>query len=99
MPAVDVANDKRVCQPAFNYQTERDIRAKAEVQMAGDIGDSDIDWSDDGCGGVHIAYGWSNRASYKNMFLAAAQRHPAIVASKLLRVMGWDNEFCFTCQI
>jgi hypothetical protein len=72
-PLFDVANDKRVGQPAFNYQIELTVEQKQNVQMAGDISNSDIDWSDDGRGGVYIAYGWSNQASYKNMFLAAAE--------------------------
>ena len=43
------------------------------IEVASDGSNSDMDWSDDGRGGVYITYGWSNQVSFSNMFLAAAE--------------------------
>jgi len=46
---------------------------KQNIAAATDFSNSDMDWSDDGKGGVYISYGWSNQVSFANMYLAAAE--------------------------
>eukprot|EP01045_Picozoa_sp_COSAG04_P019502 COSAG04_NODE_1899_length_5275_cov_29.229907_6_plen_219_part_00 len=67
-PLFDVANDKRIS-PGTNLTVEQ----MQNIDAATDISNSDMDWSDDGKGGVYISYGWSNQNSFANMFLAAAE--------------------------
>ena len=72
-PLFDEANDRKVGPPAFNYNTTLTPEQLANIAVANDASNSDMDWSDDGRGGVFISYGWSNQESYANMFLAAAE--------------------------
>ena len=60
--------------PAWNYNSSGMSTAQHEnIAAAVDFSNSDMDWSDDGKGGVYISYSWSNQASFANMFLAAAE--------------------------
>ena len=72
-PLFDEANDRLVGPPAWNYRTELTAAQKKNVAVATDFSNSDMDFSDDGKGGVYISYGWSNQASFANMFLNAAE--------------------------
>jgi hypothetical protein len=74
-PLFDEANDKRVGTTQWNYNTSTQLTAaqRENIAKATDFSNSDMDWSDDGKGGVYISYGWSNQASFSNMFLAAAE--------------------------
>jgi hypothetical protein len=72
-PLFDEANDKRVGPAAWNYKTELTPMQLHNIAVANDGSNSDMDWSDDGNGGVYITYGWSNQVSFSNMFLAAAE--------------------------
>jgi hypothetical protein len=46
---------------------------RGNIVASSDASNSDMDRSDDGQGGIYISYGWSNQASFANMFLAAAE--------------------------
>ena len=66
-PLFDEANDKRVGNAAWNYKTELTAHQRANIAVATDASNSDMDWSDDGQGGVYVTYGWSNQVSFANM--------------------------------
>ena len=72
-PLNDEANDKQISPPAWNYNTTLTAELMENVAAASDFSNSDMDWSDDGKGGVYITYGWSNQVSFANMFLNAAE--------------------------
>merc|ERR1712151_11849 len=71
-PLFEEERDKQVGKPAWNYNTTLTEAQKQNVAVATDISNSDMDWCDDGQGGVYISYGWSNQWSSSNMFLGAA---------------------------
>ena len=52
----DEANDRRVSSPAWNYKTELTQAQYENIAVATDASNSDMDWSDDGKGGVYITY-------------------------------------------
>eukprot|EP01052_Picozoa_sp_SAG31_P042123 SAG31_NODE_6589_length_1961_cov_1.373255_2_plen_329_part_00 len=72
-PLFDEANDRKISSAAWNYKTELTAAQLENIKVASDGSNSDMDWSDDGRGGVYITYGWSNQVSFANMFLAAAE--------------------------
>eukprot|EP01052_Picozoa_sp_SAG31_P030333 SAG31_NODE_3102_length_4673_cov_2.821382_3_plen_211_part_00 len=72
-PLFDKHNDKQVGPRKWNYNTTLTNAQKHSIAAASDPSNSDMDWSDDGRGGVYISYGWSNQESFANMFLAAAE--------------------------
>jgi hypothetical protein len=63
-PLFDEANDRRVGPPAFNYNTTLTAEQYENIVVANDASNSDMDWSDDGQGGVFISYGWSNQVIF-----------------------------------
>ena len=72
-PLFDEANDRKISPAAWNYKSELTAAQLENIEVASDGSNSDMDWSDDGRGGVYITYGWSNQVSFSNMFLAAAE--------------------------
>lgn len=66
-PLFDEHNDKQIGPLKLTAEQHDNIA------IANDASNSDMDWSDDGRGGVYISYGWSNQESFANMFLAAAE--------------------------
>jgi hypothetical protein len=51
-PLYDEHNDKHVGPPAYNYNTTLTPEQHENIAMANDASNSDMDWSDDGQGGV-----------------------------------------------
>jgi len=51
-PLYDEHNDKHVGPPAYNYNTTLTPAQHENLAMANDASNSDMDWSDDGQGGV-----------------------------------------------
>lgn len=62
--------DRAINQNSWNYNTNFSEAMKSLISNATDINNSDIDFCDDGRGGVYISYSWGNQEGIE--FLAAA---------------------------
>jgi len=67
----DTMADRHIGDEAWNYETNFTDAMKNLIANATDNNNSDIDFCDDGQGGVYIAYSWGNQQGIE--FLGAAQ--------------------------